>query len=131
MGLGIGDDMPREFSRTQRVSELIRRELAGIITREMDDPRVRFLSITAVDVSKVLRNAKVYVTQIKTDSAHEIDVKSLQKAAGFLRRQLARVVGLKTVPSLRFVYDSSIERGVELSQLIDRAVTAPDDKHRE
>jgi ribosome-binding factor A len=114
--------MPKEFNRTQRVSELIRRELAGIIAREMDDPRVRFVSITAVNVSKDLRSAKVYVTQIKTDREHEIDVRSLQKAAGFLRRQLARVLELRNVPALTFVYDSSIERGVELSHLIERAV---------
>lgn len=114
--------MPKEFSRTQRVSELIRRELATAISREMDDPRMRFVSVTAVDVSKDLRTAKVYVTQIDTDRDPAVDVRSLQKAAGFLRKHLAGTLRLKNVPSLTFVYDNSIQRGVELTRLIDRSV---------
>jgi ribosome-binding factor A len=107
----------------QRVSELIRRELASIIAREMDDPRVRFVSITAVSVSKDLRNAKVYVTQIDADGSPELDIPSLQKASGFLRRQLAAALSLKSIPALTFVYDNSIQRGVELSRLIDQSVS--------
>ena len=110
----------------QRVSELIRRELAVILAREMDDPRARFVSVTAVDVSKDLRNAKVYVTQINTDREHTMDIQSLQKASSFLRRQLAAALSLKNIPALTFVYDSSIERGVALSQLIERTVEPGD-----
>jgi len=122
--------MPKEFSRTQRVAELIRRELAVIIAREMDDPRMRFVSVTAVQVSKDLRSAKVFVTQMKTDHDSTIDIRSLQKAAGFLRRQLASVLTLKNVPALTFVYDNSIERGVDLSRLIEQAVAGNGDSHR-
>lgn len=114
--------MPREFSRMQRVSELIRRELATIMAREMDDPRVRFVSVTAVDVSKDLRTAKVFVTQMDTKGP-AIDMKSLQKAAGFLRKRLADTLSLKNIPALTFVYDNSIERGVNLSRLIEESVT--------
>jgi ribosome-binding factor A len=114
--------MPREFNRMQRVSELIRRELAAVIAREMDDPRVRFVSITAVDVSRDLRNAKVYVTQIDTAADQPLDMRSLKKAAGFLRKRLADNLPLKKIPALDFVYDNSIERGVDLSRLIERSV---------
>lgn len=114
--------MPREFSRIQRVSELIRRELGTVIAREMDDPRVRFVSVTAVDVSKDLRTAKVFVTRIDTRDGPDIDISALQKAAGFLRKRLADVLTLKNVPALTFVYDNSIRRGVELSHLIDESV---------
>lgn len=113
--------MPKEFSRTQRVSELIRRELATVIAREMDDPRLRFVSITAVEVSRDLRNAKVYVTQIDAAADAGLDIRSLQKAAGFLRKRLADALTLKTMPALTFVYDHSIERGVELTRLIEQA----------
>lgn len=106
----------------QRVSELIRRELATIIAREMDDPRVRFVSVTAVDVSKDLRTAKVYVTQIDTAADAALDIHALQKAAGFLRKQLAGALTLKSIPALTFVYDNSIERGVDLSRLIERSI---------
>jgi ribosome-binding factor A len=104
------------------VSELIRRELAVIIAREMDDPRVRFVSVTAVEVSKDLRSAKVFVTQMATEEGAAIDVRPLQKAAGFLRKRLADTLSLKNVPALTFVHDHSIERGASLSRLIDRAV---------
>lgn len=119
--------MPREFSRTQRVSELIRRELGHVIAREMDDPRVQFVSVTAVDVSKDLRNARVYVTQIDTAAEAALDVSALQNAAGFLRKQLATALSLRTIPALRFVYDNSIERGVRLSRLIDETVADESD----
>lgn len=115
--------MPKEFSRIQRVSELIRRELGTVIAREMDDPRVRFVSVTAVDVSKDLKTARVYVTQIDTDHGPSLDVGSLQKAAGFLRKRLADALSLRNIPALTFVYDNSIERGVELSRLIERSVS--------
>lgn len=118
--------MPKEFSRTQRVSELIRRELATVIAREMDDPRVRFVSVTAVEVSKDLRTARVYVTQIDTDDGPTIDIGSLQRAAGFLRKQLAGALSLKNIPALTFVYDHSIERGVGLSRLIERSIARDD-----
>lgn len=119
--------MPREFSRTERVSELIRRELALLIAREMDDPRMRFVSVTAVEVTKDLRSATVYVTQINTAGGSTMDIRSLQKASGFLRRQLARVLSLKNVPALTFVYDDSVQRGVELSRLIDETVAGSGD----
>lgn len=122
--------MPKEFSRMQRVSELIRRELAVIIAREMDDPRVSFVSVTAVDVSRDLRNAKVYVTQIDAAADEPLDVRALQKAAGFLRKQLADALSLKSIPALTFVYDNSIERGVDLSRLIERSVAETGDPDR-
>lgn len=114
----------------QRVSELIRRELGTIIAREMDDPRVSFVSVTAVDVSKDLRNAKVYVTQIDSAADASLDVRALQKASGFLRKQLADVLTLKSIPALTFVYDNSIQRGVDLTRLIERSVADTDDSSR-
>lgn len=122
--------MPKEFSRARRVGELIRRELALIIAREMDDPRVRFVSVTAVEVSKDLRSAKVFVTQMNTDHGPTIDMHSLQKAAGFLRKQLAGALTLKNVPALTFFYDDSVQRGVDLSRLIEQAVAEHGDSHR-
>lgn len=85
----------------------------------MDDPRVRFVSVTAVNVSKDLRTAKVHVTRIQTGSDPGLDIGVLQKAAGFLRKRLADTLSLRNVPALNFVYDNSIERGVRLSRLID------------
>lgn len=110
--------MPKEFSRTQRVSELIRRELAEIIATRLNDPRVHLVSITAVDVSKDMKDAKVYIIQMGED-CQALD--ALTHATGYLRRELSSRLAMKTTPSLRFAYDHSVERGMALSRLIDEA----------
>lgn len=110
--------MPREFSRTQRVSEVIRRELADIIATRLSDPRVSLVSITAVDVSKDMKHAKVYITQMGDDCQA---LEALSHAAGYLRRELSARLTMKSSPELRFAYDHSVENGMALSRLIDEA----------
>ena len=81
--------MPKEFSRTRRVAELVHRELATLIAQEIKDPRIRTATVTAVEISPDLRSAKVYVTQYGADEAHaEKLLVPLRRAAGFLRRRL-------------------------------------------
>ena len=110
--------MPKEFSRTQRVGDFLKQELASLIQREVRDPRVGMVTITSVDVSPDFSHAKVLVTCL--DPAHVKEVlKGLQRAAGFLRSQLARRMKLYATPELRFEYDESIERGDRLHRLID------------
>ena len=110
--------MAKEFSRTRRVSELIRRELASIVANRLNDPRVRLVTITAVDVSKDLKHAKVFVTQLGDDDRA---LQALTKASGFLRRELSSRLTMKVSPELKFVYDHSIERGIALDDLIEEA----------
>lgn len=110
--------MPREFSRTHRVSELIQRELANIISTRLNDPRMSMVTITAVDVSKDLKNAKVFFTHM-SDEDRASASKTLDKASGYLRRELSHRLKMKSSPSLSFVYDNSVEHGAALSKLID------------
>jgi len=110
--------MPREFSRTKRVSEVIRRELADIIATRLNDPRVHLVSITAVDVSKDMKHAKVYITQLGEDCQA---LNALSHATGYLRRELGSRLAMKSTPALSFAYDHSVERGMALSRLIDEA----------
>ena len=118
--------MAKEYSRTQRIGDQMQRELSQLIQREIKDPRVGLVTVTAVEVSRDLSNAKVFVTVMGREaddaSAVEESRKVLQGAAGFLRMQLGKAMQLRTVPQLRFHYDASIRRGVELSALIERAV---------
>lgn len=117
--------MPKEYSRTQRIADMIQRELSELIRNEMRDPRVSLASITGVEVSRDLAHAKVYVNFIapaKEAADHEQAVKALNGAAGFLRSQLARTVELRTTPALRFIYDATSEKGQKLSALIDYAL---------
>ncbi len=123
--------MAKEFSRTQRIGDQMQRELALLIQREIKDPRLDLITITAVDVSRDLSHAKIFITIMGQDDDQEAikgNLRILNDAAGFLRMQLGKCMKLRTVPQLHFNYDASIRRGVELSSLIERAV-AEDRKH--
>ncbi len=122
----------KEFSRTERIADFLKQELGSLIQRELRDPRVGMVSVTDVQVSRDLTHAKVYVTVMGKDSeeAASDSLKVLNKAAGFLRSQVARVLKARTTPQLRFYFDSSIGRGQYLSRLIDEAVAA-DRKHHD
>jgi ribosome-binding factor A len=123
--------MANENSRTHRVADQMQRELALLIQREIRDPRLGMITITAVDVSRDLAHAKVYITLMNKDSDEDIaeNLAILKNVAGFLRMQLGKVMKLRSVPQLHFHYDESVRRGVHLSSLIERAV-AEDREHK-
>lgn len=107
--------------RPRKVADLIQRELSDLLRREVRDPRVGMVTLTSVDVSPDLSHAKVYFTILSKEHIGETTA-GLQRAAGFLRSQLAHRMKMYTTPELRFVYDESVERGDHLSQLIDSVV---------
>ena len=121
----------REFKRTDRVADQLQKELAVLIQREVKDPRLGLITITAVEVSRDLSHAKVFITVMGKDDdedAVKANLRILNDASGFLRMQLGKAMKLRTVPQLHFNYDASVRRGVELTSLIERAV-AEDRKH--
>jgi len=111
--------------RTERVADLIRREMMDILMRKMRDPRLTFISVTGVEVSGDLSSAKIWLSSLDGVEKRAEIVKVLTHAVPYLRRELAPRLGLREVPELRFAYDESIERGVRLSRLIDEAVNPP------
>ena len=116
--------MAQEYSRTQRVADQIQRELAALIQREVKDPRVGMATVSAVEVSRDLSHAKVFVTVLNGgEDQQEIteSVKALNNASGFLRSQLGQRMKLRIVPTLRFHFDDSLSRGNYLSNLIEQA----------
>jgi len=118
--------MPREFSRSQRMAEQVRRDLAEIVRDELKDPRMGFLSFTAVKLSRDLSDAVVYCSVMEADKRKET-IETLNRAAGFLRTRLAKIIRARTVPSLKFINDDSVERGSAMDDLIRKAVNS--DKH--
>jgi ribosome-binding factor A len=104
--------------RPRKVADLIQRELSDLLRRQVRDPRVGMVTITSVDVSPDLSHAKVFFTLLQQEQKLPTE-KALQRAAGYLRSQLAHRIKLYTTPELRFVYDESVERGDRLSRLID------------
>ncbi|MAZ39496.1 MAG: ribosome-binding factor A [Legionellales bacterium] len=115
--------MPKEFSRTERVGELIQRELSKLIQREIKDPRIGILTISEVRATKDLAYAKVYISMLAKDESEIVAaVKVLNNAAKFLRTQLAKTVKLRKVPELTFLFDKSVTEGPKLVGLIDKAI---------
>ena len=108
--------------RAERIADQIQRELAELIRLEVRDPRVRLVTLTAVELSRDGSHAKVFFTVLGIEAEGKEALVGLQHAAGFLRSNLAHRLSTRTVPDLHFEYDASIERGVRLSRLIDEAV---------
>jgi ribosome-binding factor A len=104
--------------RTEKVADLIRRELADILMSKMRDPRVGFTTVTGVDVVADLSLATVYVSSLEGSEGAAKLLGALQGAVPFLRHELAPRLGLREVPDIRFVYDESIERGARIEDLL-------------
>lgn len=116
--------MPREFTRSDRVSDAIQRLLGQVIPNEIRDPRIGLVNINEVTVTRDMAYAKVYVTFVGVDDEDESIAAAavLNKAGGFLRTFLAKELSMRTVPKLQFIYDKTSVRGQALSSLIDRAL---------
>jgi ribosome-binding factor A len=115
--------MPREFFRSDRVSDAIQRLLGQVIPQEIRDPRIGMININQVVVSRDMSYAKVYVTFVGDDETKSLEgVNILNKASGFLRGFVAKDLDMRSVPKLQFFYDKTAIRGQEISTLIDRAL---------
>lgn len=124
--------MPKDYPRTRRIGDQIQRELAELIRDEVRDPRVRMVTVSAVDVTRDLAHAKVYVTPLGGTPEEGLELaEALNHAAAYLRKLLGQRLRLRTVPALKFLYDESFERGARLSALIDKAVGGKDQDHQD
>ena len=98
--------MPRDYPRSRRIADQVQRELSDIIRLELKDPRVGMITITDVDVSPDHKNARVFFTVLGDQDRIDDATSGLQRAAGFLRSALSQRMKLRSVPQLRFRYDS-------------------------
>jgi ribosome-binding factor A len=109
--------------RNERVAEEIRGVLAEAI-REVRDPLVGFVTLTGVDLSPDLRQARVYVSRLGTEADREAAVAALNHAVAFLRHAVAERARLRFTPALRFVADATIERGSRVEALLQELHSA-------
>ena len=114
--------MPKDFTRIDRVAGQIRRELAEFIRLQVNDPRVKMVTLTDVEVARDYSHAKIFYTTL--NGANKQVQQGLERASGFLRSQLAHSMKLRITPQLHFVYDPTVESGARLSQLIDQAIAS-------
>lgn len=114
--------MAKEFSRIDRISSQIQRELAQYIRQDVKDPRLGIVTVSAVEVTRDLAHAKVYVTTLDGMEKMVETLSILNGAAKHLRHLLGQNIKLRCLPQLHFLYDESVERGANLSALIDAAI---------
>ncbi len=104
--------------RMRRVDEAMREVLSDAITSEVKDPRVGFVTVTAVNTSTDLRHARVYVSVLGDEKRRKLSLKALESAHGFLQRRVAAQLRLKHTPQLTFVYDDTAERADRVERLL-------------
>jgi ribosome-binding factor A len=108
--------------RGVRVAEQIHHELAELIRAEVKDPRVGMVTVTGVELTPDYAYATVWFTVLPSDDETvATTLAGLRRAAGFLRSQIGRRVRIHTTPEIRFAHDTSVERGMSMSKLIDEA----------
>lgn len=106
--------------RMRRVDEAVRAVLSEAIAKDLQDPRVGFVTVTAVKTSPDLRHARVYVSVLGDEQARAESLAGLRWAHGFLQGHVASELSLKHTPALTFEYDESIDRGMRISELLDQ-----------
>jgi ribosome-binding factor A len=104
--------------RTERIGNLIQRELGDFLFREISDQRMGFVTISRVDVTTDLAHAKVYVSIIGTDKEKRDSLAALAHSAGYMRSHLAKILETRTVPRLAFVEDKNLDHGFRIEAVI-------------
>ena len=122
--------MQRDFSRTDRVAQQVQQEIAMILQRDFKDPRVGWVTVSSVEVTKDLAYVTVFVTLLgqeeETDKIQQT-IEILNKASGFFRGEIGKRMRLRIVPEIKFAYDNSIVTGIEMSKKVDEAINKDKD----
>ena len=105
--------------RMRRVNEAVREVLSARLAEGLKDPRIGFVTVTAVDTSPDLRHARVYVSVLGDEREREATLAGLGSSHGLLQRSIAAELRMKRTPTLEFVYDESIDRGMRITELLD------------
>jgi ribosome-binding factor A len=106
------------YKRSERLGELILAEISDLITREIKDPRIGFVTFTRVEMSDDLRHAKVFVSSIGAELEKARMLQGLSSATGYIRRRLGRALHLRYTPEISFLLDDSLEHGAKIAQIL-------------
>ena len=125
--------MSREFKRSDRVAQELKKEVAVILQREVKDPRIGMVTVSDVEVSRYLAYAKIFVTFLFDNDQEAINqgMKGLEKASPYIRSLVGKAMRLRIVPELRFIYDESLVEGMRMSNLVSNVIREDEAKHKE
>lgn len=104
--------------RANRVAEQIKKEMTDILMREVKDPRIKFVTVTGVDVTGDLQQAKIYISVLGSEEEKAETLKGLSKASGFIRSEIGKRIRLRKTPEISFHFDESIEYGNRIEELL-------------
>ncbi len=107
-----------EGKRSEKVADLIRKEISQMLVKSIKDPRIGFITITRVTVSEDCRFAKVYFSVAGTEEERESSIAGLDSAKGYVRKELGRRIRLRYTPDIMFQFDPSIEYAIHMEELI-------------
>lgn len=110
--------MKKESRRSQRVADLVRAEISNLLLTEAHDPQLRKVTVTEVTMPTDLKSARVYFSVLGGDSERREAAEALDRAAGFLRREVGQRCELRYAPELHFFEDRSLERGARVEELL-------------
>jgi len=105
--------------RMRRVNEALREVLSARIAEGLKDPRIGFVTVTAVETSPDLRHARVFVSVLGNEQERQESLAGLQRAHGVLQAEIARVTHMKRTPELKFVYDETVEKGMRINEILE------------
>lgn len=104
--------------RANRLAETLKEEISAMIREDLKDPRIGFVTVTSVEVADDLGHAKVFVSVLGDEQAGKDSIEALKRAAGFIRSEIGKRIRLRHVPEIVFKYDTSIEYGAHIAQLL-------------
>ena len=108
------------MGRIERVNKAIKEEVSNIVLREVKDPRLQFVTITHVDVSRDLQHARVYFTVLGNEEKTREAQSGLNSAKGFIRRLVGQRVNMRYTPEIEFIFDKSVEYGMQIEEILGK-----------
>ncbi len=120
-----------QYKRSTRVGDQIRKDISEIILHSLKDPGLGFITITEVELTDDLRIAKVYYTVLGDEKSKAESRKGLERARGFIQREIGKRIRLKRTPELIFKYDHSIDRAAKIEQLLKEVQRKPNQRDDE
>ena len=125
--------MAKAFTRSSRVGHELQKEIAIILQREIKDPRLGMVTVSGVDISRDLSYAKVFVTFLNDDDPQVIEqgLNVLNDAKGYIRTLIGKAMRLRIIPEIKFFYDESLVKGMQMSSLVSDVIKQDNERHKD
>ncbi|WP_294882859.1 30S ribosome-binding factor RbfA [uncultured Gilliamella sp.] len=125
--------MAKAFNRSSRVGHELQKEIAIILQREIKDPRLGMVTVSGVDISRDLSYAKVFVTFLNDDDPQIIEqgLNVLNDAKGYIRTLIGKAMRLRIIPEIKFFYDESLVKGMQMSSLVSDVIKQDNERHKD